>query len=639
VTLVTPEEPAVRSASLLAIRGPLTGMRLDISSDRFVIGRGTECDLVLEDAMTSRAHAAISRVRLGWTIEDLKSRHGTKLNSRVLDAPRSLGPNDEIEVGGSLFLFDSEFDLQNAEFTDRSVYFAGAGDETLDVNAARGVTQPGEPRGEVPVDSLDLIVDLGRILESESVPFGEALHNAIERLARLFRSDVAMLMLWDTAAGTLRPAAVIAEGDVLADSVVLRRVHNERRALLLSDRPNLASHPAPGAPGAPSMRSLAAAPVMSEGEALGVLSIERFELDAYSLKDLRILQAVGSLLGVFIEARQRMEAQLLRLNFVKLDSPLVGNSPAFRRMMEFIQRLAPTPSTVLLTGETGTGKELLAREVHRLSKEGAADGPFVAVNCAAIPETLFESELFGHEKGSFTGAVRQQRGLIEQANGGTLFLDEIGELSMAMQPKLLRFLQEKTFQRVGGNRPLRAQVRLVCATNRDLAAEVTKARFREDLYHRIAVLPVQVPPLRERRPDIRGLAEHFMRVHSKSIGRIIAGISDDAMIALEKYAWPGNIRELSNCIERAILLCEDKVLLPRHFHLSGRLAEPTAAPPAPIARTTPAPNPLRPLAEVERDHILAVLAACDGNQVKASDVLGIHRNTMRKKLEEYGGNS
>ncbi len=620
--------PASRPATLLAIRGPLTGARLELASDRFVIGRGRECDLVLEDGLVSRQHAAIVRQRLGWGLEDLGSGNGTRLNRQPVSGIRALAPNDEIEVGGSLFLFDSEFDLQNAEFTDRSVYFAGPGEETIELGAKGPPAAPAAAGGDVPADSLDLIVGLGRLLESEGTSFGEALKGATERLARLFRSDVAMLMLWDTAASALRPAAVVAGGDVIADGATLRRVHSEKRALLISDRPNLAAHPAPGAPQVPAVRSLAAAPIVSEGNVLGTISVERFELDAYSLKDLRVLQAVGALLGVFIEARQRLEAQLLRINYQRTDSPVVGSSPAFRRMMEMVHRLAPTPATVLLTGETGTGKEVLAREVHRLSREAAGDGPFVAVNCAAIPESLFESELFGHEKGAFTGAIRQQRGLIEQANGGTLFLDEIGELSLAMQPKLLRFLQERTFQRVGGNRQLRAQVRLVAATNRDLAAEVRAGRFREDLYHRIAVLPIQVPALRERRSDIRPLTEHFLRIHSRSIGREIAGITDEALIALEKYDWPGNIRELSNCIERAVLLCEDRVLLPRHFHLGRQ--HPRGG--APDGRTA---ADLRPLAEVEREHILRVLAACDGNQVRASEMLGIHRNTLHKKLEEY----
>ncbi len=617
-----------RPPTLLAIRGPLTGARLELAGDRFVIGRGRECDLVLEDGLVSRQHAAIVRQRLGWGIEDLGSGNGTRVNRRALSGVKALSPNDEIEVGGSLFLFDSEFDLQNAEFTDRSVYFAGPGEETIEVGARGAQVSSQEARDDVPADSLDLIVGLGRLLEAEGASFGEALRGATERLARIFRSDVAMLMLWDTAGAALRPAAVVAAGDVIADSATLRRVHAEKRALLISDRPNLAAHPAPGAPQVPPVRSLAAAPILAEGNVLGTVSVERFELDAYSLKDLRILQAVGALLGVFIEARQRMEAQLLRLNYQRTDSPVVGSSPAFRRMMEMVHRLAPTAATILLTGETGTGKEVLAREVHRLSREGAEGGPFVAVNCAAIPETLFESELFGHEKGSFTGAIRQQRGLIEQANAGTLFLDEIGELSLAMQPKLLRFLQEKTFQRVGGNRQLRANVRLVTATNRDLAAEVRAGRFREDLYHRIAVLPIAVPALRERRPDIRPLTEHFLRIHSKSVGREIAGITDEAVIALEKYEWPGNIRELSNCIERAVLLCEDSILLPRHFHLpGGRRGEST-----PDARGA---GDLRPLADVEREHILRVLAACEGNQARAAEMLGIHRNTLHKKLEEY----
>ncbi|MDX2175134.1 MAG: sigma 54-interacting transcriptional regulator [Candidatus Sumerlaeia bacterium] len=615
--------------SLLAIRGPLTGLRIELAVSPYTIGRSGECNMVLEDALVSRLHARLVRDRLAWRIEDAGSRQGIRVNGEVHAGARLLAPNDEIEIGGSLFLFDSEFDLQNAEFADRSVYYAGPSDDTVEIDARH--LPPDENRDDAPSDALALLVSLGRLLESQRITFGDALQAGAERIARIFRADVTVLSLWDSAAGTLRPSAVISERDVLVDSKVQAHVFRERRATLVSDRPNLAPHPSGNAPAPPLVRSLLCAPLLCESGPTGVVSVERHELDAYSLRDLQVLQAVGSLLGVFIDARQRAEALRAKLNFALSESPIVGKSSTLAKALQLAHRVAATPATVLLTGETGTGKELFAREIHRLSPRGEAAGPYVAVNCSAIPESLFESELFGHERGSFTGAVRQQRGYAEQAHGGTLFLDEIGEVAPAMQPKLLRFLQERTFYRVGGTRPLKADVRVVAATNRNLLDEVAKGRFREDLYHRLAVIVIDIPPLRERRSDIRELVNHFVALHARSIGREIAGITDEAMIALERYAWPGNVRELSNCIERAILLCDGKVLTPGHFLLA-----PAKGQDPPVAPEPAGPPRIAPLADIEREHILRVMKHCQGNQVKASELLGIHRNTLRKKLDEYG---
>jgi transcriptional regulator with GAF, ATPase, and Fis domain len=629
---MSPDPIPRRDATLLAIRGPLTGARIPITGEEFVIGRAPECSLLLEDAAVSRRHALLRRRSLAWLLEDLGSLGGTRHNRRMLKGTVVLAPNDEIEIGGSVFLFDSDFDLQNSDFTDRSVYFAGPTEDTVELSALHAAPAEPDPAEAANASALETIADLTRLFDAERHPMGEALNAAVSRVCRLFGADVAMLALWESATGTLRPAVTIAPEDVLADVATLRRVFHEKRAVLVSDRPRLAPHPAPNAPKAPATRSLLAAPVLSEGHALGVICVERHVLDGYTLMQLRTLQSVGLLLGSLIEVRQRAEVRLLRARF---DDPqgstLIGSSPAFRAALDMVRRVAPTPATVLLMGETGTGKEVMAREVHRLSGVGAT-GPFVAVNCAAIPESLFESELFGHERGAFTGAIAQRRGYIEQAHGGTLFLDEIGELSPAMQPKFLRFLQEQTFSRVGGSKVLRSQVRVVAATNRDLQKEVAEGRFREDLYHRLAVLPVKLPSLRERRADIRLLAEAFAQRHARAIGREIVGISDDAIIQLEKYEWPGNIRELSNCVERAVLLCDGKVLLPRHFILAGG----RPAPRAEAGAVPSAGNDLRPLDAVEREHVLRVLRHCDGNQVKAAEILGIHRNTLRKRLQDWG---
>lgn len=284
--------------------------------------------------------------------------------------------------------------------------------------------------------------------------------------------------------------------------------------------------------------------------------------------------------------------------------------------------VAATEATVLIGGESGTGKELLARYVHLTSLRKG--GPFVAVNCAAIPENLLESELFGHERGAFTGASAARQGKFEMAAGGTILLDEIGEMPLTMQAKLLRVLQERSFQRVGGNKEMRADVRVLAATNRDLAKESASGRFREDLYYRLNVFPVTLPPLRDRRDALHDLAEFFVRLHARSMGKKLSGITAPAMKALRSYGWPGNIRELQNVIERAVILARGEVTV-------AELPE--------IIRSALNGVPREDggiLKEAERDAIAAALKATAGNRRLAAERLGISRRTLQYRLKEYG---
>ncbi|HWK89520.1 MAG TPA: sigma-54 dependent transcriptional regulator [Longimicrobium sp.] len=307
---------------------------------------------------------------------------------------------------------------------------------------------------------------------------------------------------------------------------------------------------------------------------------------------------------------------------------IVGRSPPMRRLFELIERVAPTRATVLVTGETGTGKELVARAVHDLSDR--ARRPFVAVNCSALPETLLESELFGHVKGAFTGAVAARRGLFEEAAGGTLFLDEIATVSPAIQVKLLRVLQERKVQRVGGGAALDVDFRLIAACNVALEDEVAAGRFREDLFYRLNVFPVHVPPLRERGSDIPLLADHFLRRVAREHGVEPPALSPRALARMTEYAWPGNVRELENFVERAAILHAGAATLPFDPPRGAR-AEPERelAGRARRERWT--------LERLEREHILQVLEDTAGNQVRAAEVLGIDRRTLHRKLKEYRG--
>ncbi len=309
---------------------------------------------------------------------------------------------------------------------------------------------------------------------------------------------------------------------------------------------------------------------------------------------------------------------------------IVGNSQAMKDLLDMLRMVAPSEATVLITGESGTGKELVAKSIHYNSKRSKY--PLVVINCATLTETLLESELFGHEKGAFTGADKRREGRFMQADKGTIFLDEIGETSPAMQAKLLRVIQEREIQRVGGEVTLSVDVRIIAATNRDLDQEVKKGKFREDLYYRLNVVALRIPPLRERQEDIPILAQYFLKKYSLSNNKVVKGFSPLAMDMLLKYNWPGNIRELENTIERAVILLLGEYITDKELTdtIKNNYAENHDwAPAIPIAAN-------RPLAEIEKEAILATLEASGGNKSKAARKLGITRKTLHKKLKNYG---
>ncbi|MEM7160481.1 MAG: sigma-54 dependent transcriptional regulator [Myxococcota bacterium] len=356
-------------------------------------------------------------------------------------------------------------------------------------------------------------------------------------------------------------------------------------------------------------------------EAMRLGAFDYLQKPVSSPAELRLLVARAAerfRLRAMAEASRREEG--LRLSH---------GSAAMATVESALRKVAPTEATVLLLGESGTGKEVAARAVHEWSQRD--DGPFVAINCAALSESLLESELFGHEKGAFTGASARRRGRIELAGGGTFFLDEVGELAPTLQAKLLRVIQERCFERVGGTQTLKADVRWVAATNRDLAQMVREGSFREDLYHRLAVFPVRLPPLRERTEDIPALAEVLLHRVAASLGRPRLHLDPQAVTALQASPWPGNVRELANTLERAGILTDDDRIGPEHLVVPG-VAAPVAqqVPPA-VSTSTP-----RTLSELEREAIEAALVHCEGNRRRAAEQLGIGVRTLYDKLKRYG---
>ena len=337
-------------------------------------------------------------------------------------------------------------------------------------------------------------------------------------------------------------------------------------------------------------------------------------------------EEISLLINRLIESKELVkEISYLRKELAKQYQfhDLISKSPKMQKIFEFARTVAKSNSNILILGESGTGKELLARAIHNESLRAA--GPFVAVSCVALPETLLESELFGHEKGAFTDAVTQKKGKFELAHGGTLFLDEIGDISPKLQLNLLRVLQEKEFTRVGGTKPIRVDVRIIAATNRDLKKAVEEGKFRDDLYYRLNVISIQIPPLRERKEDIPLLVHRFIEKFNIELGKRVEKISEEALKTLMKYDWPGNVRELENVIERAMVITKGTLIKPEDIQIS---AEPS--------KEIRVEGEDRSLRAVERAHIQRVLEENDWNIQRSAQILGIDRVTLYKKIKKYG---
>ncbi len=379
-------------------------------------------------------------------------------------------------------------------------------------------------------------------------------------------------------------------------------------------------------------------PIKIGNEVIGALSADRLFEDGISfVEDVRLLSIVASMIAQAVRLRQSAQEERHRLieENKRLQDQLkdrfqpaniVGNSKSMQNVYDLIAQVTRSDTTVLIRGESGTGKELVAHAVHFNS--GRADKPFIKVNCGALPESVVESELFGHEKGAFTGAISTRKGRFELAHGGTIFLDEVGDLSLMTQVKLLRVIQEREFERVGGNVTRRTDVRIIAATNRDLELLVEGRKFRHDLYYRINVFPIHVPPLRERKTDIPLLADYFVEKYGKANNKTITRISTRAIDMLMSYHWPGNVRELENCIERAVLLTTDGVIHGRHL-------PPTLQTPRRelVERTGTLEIAL---SNLERDMLMDALKVCRGNKTKAARILGITERVMGLRVQKYG---
>ena len=384
----------------------------------------------------------------------------------------------------------------------------------------------------------------------------------------------------------------------------------------------------PGTDGISLMKRLQQDPlspmiIVLTGKATVETAVEAMKNGAYDYltKPYKLDELVIIINRAYEHRELKKKNELLHQELVRQEESfeIVSNNRRFRNIISLIRKIAPTDSTVLIQGESGTGKELIANTVWRYSRR--SNFPFIALNCATFSENLIESELFGHEKGAFTNAYQTKHGIVEIADNGTLFLDEIAELPLGLQANLLRFLDSGEYRRVGGNRTLRVDNRVIAATNKDLQVLTREGRFREDLFYRLNVINITVPPLRERKEDISDLASLFVRKYSRKMLKKITGLSPEAIGMLNAYSWPGNVRELENIIERAVILCDSESISPED------LAVPSASSPEKNGTS---------LEEMEKSHILAVLNEANGNQSKASQMLGIDRKTLYLKLKKYG---
>ncbi|MCX7719032.1 MAG: sigma 54-interacting transcriptional regulator, partial [Candidatus Sumerlaeaceae bacterium] len=605
--------------------------------------------------------AEITRRGHAFTLTDCGSTNGVMVNGK-LTSEHVLLRNDEIRIGNTVFLFNSELRIGNPLFSSSPVYIYPADSET--VVAARRQSHLEQLTGPDRL-SIESLLKFADLFAAPPAPLSETAERLMTQVLMMLMGDSAVLLMRERTSGQLRPVfAVPTDRPMRVNLSLISTVAQEQTPLMLSENPR----ELPGVDDAPIVpevtppeesiadepthdtrlaRKLAAeaasppfssglssicAPLVADGETIGVIVVEKNETDFFSLRDLGLLQAVAKLATGALQAAQLVD-RMAGLP-AEASSRFVGSrSPAVTEVFRAAERAAETTVTMLITGESGTGKEVLARHIHELSPRRS--GPFVALNCSAIPATLFESELFGYERGAFTGAQRTTPGKIESAHGGSLFLDEIGDLDLSLQPKLLRFLQERVFYRVGGTRAISADVRIIAATNTDLEVAVREGRFRQDLLYRLNVMQLHMPPLRERREDIPALIDYFVMRCASRLGVKVLGASDAAVALLQKYDWPGNIRELENAVERAVLLARGRVLTPADFSWIQASQSQSAGEQA-AGRRGGGIMPLMSIADAERRLIEMALRETNWNQMRAAEILGIHRNTLRNKIAEYG---
>ncbi|HEY5373131.1 MAG TPA: sigma 54-interacting transcriptional regulator [Polyangiaceae bacterium] len=636
--------------------GKSAGRVLGVELDIVRIGRGQNNDLVLEDTLVSSEHARIVNSEDGFLLEDLGSTNGTWLRRgsdqqalgeglRVV----ALAPGDRILLGGS-----------EGEGSEIQVDFAPEAD-TLQVALVRPLSELQKPTlGLAASDDRlrSLVLALRDVVSHEGVSdvargIADAALKLVPRATHatvVLRQDaesgrdgkaVGFVPVVTRVRGATGPSAP--EGPVRVTRSVVRKVISERAAVLAADAPSetFSSESLLGA----SIRSTIGVPLWKDDQILGVLQLDNrdapamFEtLDVDALGALAVSASLAIANAELIQSLSLARAELKKENQYLRGRErartggvqIIGESKAMNELLRQLDKVVDTRVSVLIEGETGTGKELIAASVHYRSKR--KDKLFVAQNCAAFPENLLESELFGHKRGAFTGATDEKKGLFEIADGGTLFLDELGEMPLALQAKLLRALQEGEIRPIGSTQAKQVNVRIVAATNRNLEAEVKAGRFREDLYYRLKVFPIRVPPLRERRDDIAPLATFFLARYTREMGKAVLGFAQETLEILSAYDFPGNVRELENEVQRLVIQADDDSFLTPEL-LSPRVRQIESV----LLSAGAAKGSLKEMVDqVERHILIEALREHGNNKTAAAKTLGITREGLHKKLKQLG---
>jgi Nif-specific regulatory protein len=629
------------------------------------VGRASTNRIVVRDDICSRNHCEIFQSGGEWTLRDLGSRNGTIINGTRVVGDQQLVDGELIQIGSCDlgFTFDlsrpfPQFEEEDDDDTSTSgeMVFDHPGSDTepeiilrTGKSRYRTVASPETIAGDRISQELTTLYRLA--LEMGSVPNSTGLSEVV--LDGLFSgttADIGAILLLQDGAGD-EPTSeelkvVVYHGE---DGMPYQRVSDylsgvvlaEREAILARDIADDSRLAARDSLGEIQAKSVICAPLQVGGVLHGLIHLYSTNPEQpLDRDDLEFTLAVADQMAIALDnlkekksladglARVQDENQTLRRQ-LEIESELVGDSPSMHLLRERIARIAPTNATTLIRGESGVGKELVARALHFSSNR--CDGPFICMNCAALTESLLESELFGHEKGSFTGADARTLGKFEQAHQGTLFLDEVGEMGLAIQARFLRVLEGHPFERVGGGTPVEVDVRVVAATNRDLERAVEEELFRRDLYFRLHVVEVNVEPLRSRRTDVPLLANYFLDRFARKTERPVKRFTRAALDTLVNYDWPGNVRELQNVVERAVILCAGEVVTEDDIQLSALGTSPVRGPRELGSRGFREVS----LEILEREHIMATLDRTNWNKSKASQILGIERSTLDRKLKRY----
>lgn len=626
------------NASLIAIAGPVERTTIALLEDEVSIGRDSSNSISIRDYSVSRRHCVIRREGESFKVLDLESVNGTFVND-LPAGEQLLKHGDQIGIGRALFLFQAE-----GEYDD-----AHSSVELSDDELRSPATTQLEKK-----DALYLKPDALKAALGSGGRIARDL-NALLKISTMLSTVRELTQLESTLIQTLLETIPAERGAILhvqedsgevvasygAHKVprpeqpvrisrsVVQKVMRERVATLCVDVRDDQSLRSAESLFTAQVCSLLCVPIIIRERVAGFIYLDTSHrgiiLDEGHLQ---LVTAVGSIAAVAIENVRHLawlqgENQRLHQQ-ISLEHNMIGESPRIHDVYRFIERVAPAGTTVLIRGESGTGKELVAHAIH--SNSPRAVKQFVAINCAVLSEALLESELFGYEKGAFTSAVAQKRGRLEVADGGTLFLDEVGELTPATQAKLLRVLQERQFERLGSTHSINVDVRIIAATNRNLEEAIKSGRFREDLYYRLNVISLTLPPLRERRDDIPLLAYYFIEKYSKKCKRLVSGISPEARACLVAYDWPGNVRELENAIERAIVLGNSEVIVPEDL------------PETLLTNSVPEklPDYHEAMNEMKKKIILGAIEKASGNYTQAAKLLGIHSTNLHRLIRTLG---